>query len=103
MAPLRGRQALEQDDFYDASEVTVAAGQLRGIGPRRHQGVLVAMKVQNLHAGPRERGKVIDRVEFAGATLEFLERQAIIQSLRRTEDDVGQGWISAEVRRRTHS
>src|SRR5438067_340902 len=103
MTSLRGRQSLEQDDFYDASEVTVAAGQLRGVGVRRHQGILSAMKVQNLHAGLGERSKVIYRIEFARATLEFLEQQAIIQSLRRTADDVGQGWISAEVRRRTHS
>src|SRR5438876_9476152 len=103
MTPLRSRQSPEQDDFCCASEVMVAVGQFRGVGPRRHQGILSAMKVQNLHAGLCERSKVIYRVEFASATVEFLKRQAVIQSLRRTRDDVGQGWISAEVRRRTHS
>src|SRR5947209_16840566 len=61
------------------------------------------MKVQNLRSGLRERGEVVDRVEFARASSEFLQRQAIIQSLRRTRDDVRQAGISAEVRRRTHA
>src|SRR4051794_28198258 len=58
---------------------------------------------ENLCPRLRPRGKGFDRGELAGAPFEFLEWQAIIQSLRRTGDDVGQGWVSAEVRRRTHS
>src|SRR3954454_2868585 len=61
------------------------------------------MKVQNLRSGLRERSEVVDRVEFASASGEFLKRQAIIQSLRRTGDDVRQAGICPEVRRRTHS
>src|SRR5262245_33853784 len=61
------------------------------------------MKVQNLRSGLRERSEVVDRVEFASASGEFLKRQVIIQSLRRTGDDVRQARVSAEVRRRTHS
>src|SRR5207253_1268971 len=61
------------------------------------------MQVQNLRSGLREWSEVVDRVEFASASGEFLKGQAIIQSLRRTGDDVRQAGISAEVRGRTHS
>src|SRR3954453_18726104 len=61
------------------------------------------MKGQNLRFGLRERSEVVDRVEFASASGEFLKRQAIIQALRRTGDDVRQAGPSAKVRRRTHA
>src|SRR4051794_16970353 len=61
------------------------------------------MNGENLRSGLRERREVVDRVEVASASGEFLKRQAIIQSLRRTGDDVRQAGISAEVRRRTRS
>src|SRR4051794_26962242 len=61
------------------------------------------MKGENLRSGLRQRSEGVDRGEFASASGEFLKRQAIIQSLRRTGDDVRQAGIRAEVRRRTHS
>jgi hypothetical protein len=64
---------LEQDDLCFASEFTVAAGKFRRVGARRHQRILIAMKVQDLRSGLRERSKVFDGVEFASASVEFLK------------------------------
>ena len=67
VASLPGPQAREQDDLGLASQVVVAPGQLRRVGRRWHQQIRIAMQVQNLHPGLCEWGKIVDRVEFAGA------------------------------------
>src|SRR5262245_42940428 len=61
------------------------------------------MNVHNLRSSPCERSKIIDGVEFACAMVEFLERQAVIQPLRRDGHDAGQGRITAKVGRRADS
>src|SRR5262249_19104860 len=66
-------QALEQDDLRFATEFTVAASKLLRVGVGRPQRILIAVYVQNLDPGRRERCKVVDRVELAGASVEFPE------------------------------
>src|SRR5262249_49156561 len=82
---------------------TVAAGKLPRVGARRHQRILIPLKVQNLHSGPRPGSKGLGRGEFTCASGGVLKCQAIIESLRRAREDGGQGRIGAEVSRRTHS
>jgi len=98
-----GAQVIQHDDLRFAAEITEATGQFDRVGARRHQRVFIAMKVQNPCSGLCQRSKVIDRVKLARASAEFLKLQAIIQSLGRTGDDIGQAWVSAEVSRWTDS
>ena len=98
-----GAQPWKQDDLGRAAQVTVAAGQFGRVGRRRHECIRIPMKVQDFHAGFSQGGQVIDRIELARSTVEFFERQAIVEPLRRSGDDARQGRISAEVRCWAHT